>query len=250
MADVQILRAPTTGVPSNYVLPDAAELLLKMVYAEFDGSGAGGSWCPCVTLLSDSGDVLGRAVDVANPVAAGASADVTFFPRLKAGAAAAAAGAFPFLILQGTTTLIPHVPIGLSDHARFATPPEWTNDVSQWTFTRDGANLIYEIHVAGPGLYYIACNFEWEATAAVRTRQTVLNTITNANLTFNDPNFFGTSPFWRDTDTALTAGMLEAWIPLRASGGYFTVEPSIDAGVDVSFTPDFLYMVKLPLSPA
>ena len=250
MADVQILRAPTSAVPSNYVLPDAAELLLKAVYAEFDGSGAGSAFLPCVTILSDSGDVILRAVDQAVSVAAGASADVSWFPGLKHAASAAAAGTFPFLILKGSTTLIPHIPVGLSDHARFTAAPEWTNDVSQWSFLLDGGGLIYEIDVAGPGLYYIACQFEWEATAGARARQTVLNTITNANLTFNSPNFFGTSPFWRETSTALTSAMLEAWIPLRASGGRFTVEPSIDAGVDVNFTPDFLYMVKLPLSPA
>jgi len=89
VADVQILRAPTSAVPSNYVLPDAAELRLKAVYAELDGSGAAGTFLPCVTLISDSGDVIGRAVDQDVSVAAGASADVTWFPRVRRRRAAA-----------------------------------------------------------------------------------------------------------------------------------------------------------------
>lgn len=88
MADVQILRAPSATVPSNYTLPDAAELRLKAVYAELDGSGAASDFLPCVTILSDSGDVIGRAVDQGVKVTAGGSADVTWFPRVRAKGAA------------------------------------------------------------------------------------------------------------------------------------------------------------------
>ncbi len=91
MADVQILRAPSSAVPSNYTLPDAAELRLKAVYAEFDGSGAAGNWLPCVTILSDSGDVIARAVDQGVVVTAGADADVAWFPGVKRSGAAATA---------------------------------------------------------------------------------------------------------------------------------------------------------------
>jgi hypothetical protein len=99
MADVQILRAPTTAVPSSYVLPDAAELRLKAVYAEFADNGAAGDWLPCVTILSDSGDVIGRAVDQGVKVTAGGSADVTWFPWLKH--RAAAVSALPSCVLLG-----------------------------------------------------------------------------------------------------------------------------------------------------
>jgi hypothetical protein len=89
VADVQILRAASGAVPSNYTLPDAAELRLKAVYAELDGSGAAGTYLPCVTIISDSGDVIARAVDQDVSVAAGASADVTWFPRVRRRGAAA-----------------------------------------------------------------------------------------------------------------------------------------------------------------
>lgn len=83
MADVQILRAPAAAVPSNYVLPDAAELRLKAVYADFSASGAATDWLPCVTILSDSGDVIARAADQDVKVTAGDDASVSWFPRVR-----------------------------------------------------------------------------------------------------------------------------------------------------------------------
>lgn len=95
MADVQILRADSGAVPIDYKLPDAAELRLRAVYAEFAGSGSAGSWLPCVTILSDSGDVIARAVDQDVAVAAGADADVTFFPGVKHAGAGASELQYP-----------------------------------------------------------------------------------------------------------------------------------------------------------
>ncbi len=83
MADVQILRPSAGGVPSNYTLPDAAELRLKAVYAEFTDNGAGSDWLPTVTILSDSGDVIARADDQDVKVTAGDDANVTWFPRVR-----------------------------------------------------------------------------------------------------------------------------------------------------------------------
>jgi hypothetical protein len=116
VADVQILRPSASAVPSNYVLPDAAELRLKAVYAEFTDNGAAGDWLPCVTILSDSGDVIGRAVDQGVKVTAGDNADVTWFPWLKQRGAAAAAGPSCKLLGSGngnttlTVTLTADVP--------------------------------------------------------------------------------------------------------------------------------------------
>jgi len=104
VADVQILRAASGAVPSSYTLPDAAELRLKAVYAELDGSGAAGTFLPCVTLLSDSGDVIGRAVDQAVSVAAGGSADVTWFPRVRRQAGVTAFGSQCTLLGSGNGT--------------------------------------------------------------------------------------------------------------------------------------------------
>ena len=63
MADTQIASLKKVAVPSEYTLPLSAEFILKCVNADFDGSGAGGDWLPCVTIVSDSGHVIARAVD-------------------------------------------------------------------------------------------------------------------------------------------------------------------------------------------
>ena len=104
MADVQILRARAGAVPSNYTLPDAAELRLKAVYADFTDNGAASSWLPTVTILSDSGDVIARAADQAVVVAAGSDASVSWFPRVRRRGAAVAADTRCQLLGSGNGT--------------------------------------------------------------------------------------------------------------------------------------------------
>jgi hypothetical protein len=108
MADVQIVRSARSAVPASYVLPDAADFTLKAVQASFDGSGAAGAYLPCVTILSDSGHVVARAVDQAVSVAAGGNAEVSWFPWLKHRAAAPTPSGLSCVLLgkaNGTTTL-------------------------------------------------------------------------------------------------------------------------------------------------
>jgi hypothetical protein len=83
MADVQIFEPKNVPVPSSYQVKDAEEIELKAVNADFDGSGAGGAWLPCVTIVSDAGEVIARAVDQSVSVAAGGSAEVSWFPRVR-----------------------------------------------------------------------------------------------------------------------------------------------------------------------
>lgn len=82
MPDVQIHPLGDVAAPADYVIAAAAELLLKMAFATFDGSGAAGSFVPCLRIKSDAGTVTGEAV-ADSTVAVGASADVTWFPNLR-----------------------------------------------------------------------------------------------------------------------------------------------------------------------
>src|SRR5882724_12306727 len=83
MPDVQIYSGKKVAAPSTYELPSAAEFVLKCVNADFDGSGAASDYLPCVTILSDSGQVIARAVDQGVKVTAGSDAEVSWFPWLK-----------------------------------------------------------------------------------------------------------------------------------------------------------------------
>jgi hypothetical protein len=98
VTDSQIVNSEVEAAPAVYTLPAAIEFVLKAVSADFDGSVAG-SFLPAVVITSDSGHVIARACDPANPVSAGGSAEASFFPGVKtAGAGAAAALHIPWAI--------------------------------------------------------------------------------------------------------------------------------------------------------
>src|SRR5438034_1127140 len=107
MPDVQIFSGKKVAAPSTYELPGSAEFILKCVRALFDGSGAAGTYLPTVELLSDSGQVIAKAADQNVSVAAGADADVSWFPRVRRGQAVTALGSQCTLLGSGNgnTTL-------------------------------------------------------------------------------------------------------------------------------------------------
>lgn len=89
MADVAIRAAAVASVPRDYTIPGAQEILPKSVSASMDGSGASASWYPCLQVLDPGGNVMFSAVAF-SPIAAGASADVSWFPHLAPQTAVAA----------------------------------------------------------------------------------------------------------------------------------------------------------------
>lgn len=80
--DVQITPLGTSDAPATWVLPAASEIIPKVVRAIFDGSGASGSFKPTLEIVSDAGIVV-ATVPTDETVAAGASAEVTWFPKWK-----------------------------------------------------------------------------------------------------------------------------------------------------------------------
>jgi hypothetical protein len=112
MADTTIGGLGTKAAPLDYKVPKSIELFPRTIKATFDGSGAGAPFLPAVQIIADSGDVVGTyPVDTA--VAAGGSADVSWFPRsVKAAAAASASsviGACVALVTGFTTAAGPSV---------------------------------------------------------------------------------------------------------------------------------------------
>ena len=82
MADAQIRGLGTSSAPLTYTVPGAQEIILKNLFATFDGSGAAGSLLPCIRIVAPGGGVVGEYITDA-AVAAGASAEVTFAPFLR-----------------------------------------------------------------------------------------------------------------------------------------------------------------------
>ena len=87
MADrtLQILPGGQSSAPYTYTLPASTAFTLMAVRAVFDGTAAG-AFLPCVQLVSDAGVVMAETIGTS--VAAGGSADVSFFP-LRRGTTAA-----------------------------------------------------------------------------------------------------------------------------------------------------------------
>lgn len=78
MTDPQFNPLGSESAPADWVLPGSLELTPKVVFASFDGTSAAGSFLPCLELIDDSGRVVG-SFPTTTQVAAGASADVTWF---------------------------------------------------------------------------------------------------------------------------------------------------------------------------
>lgn len=83
--DVQIAGG-TGAAPQSYEVPNATEIIPRIVRATFDGTGAGVAFFPTIQIISDGGVIVGE-VATDTTVAAGASASVTFAPFLEAAAA-------------------------------------------------------------------------------------------------------------------------------------------------------------------
>jgi hypothetical protein len=87
MADVQVRPLGTESCPADAVIPQSSEWIVKAVYASFDGTSAAGSFKPLVRVKSDAGLIVAESAQDTT-VAAGASADCSWFPRVAAVAAA------------------------------------------------------------------------------------------------------------------------------------------------------------------
>lgn len=96
--DVQI-RLGDGAAPQSYGVPNATQIVPLAINATFDGTGAAGSFLPTVEIVSDGGVVVAR-VPCQTTVAAGASAEVTFAPFLRAESGGACGG-----IIDATATV-------------------------------------------------------------------------------------------------------------------------------------------------
>lgn len=103
MADRQFAVGGQESAPASWTLPEALEIIPKTAYASYDGSGAAGSFVPCLRIISDSGHVALEAV-AATTVAAGASADVSWFRGLAVQGATSSGGSGPAVLFDSTAT--------------------------------------------------------------------------------------------------------------------------------------------------
>lgn len=103
MADVTLTTGGAKATPLAYTLPGAQEIILKAVTASFNGAGAAGSFVPTLQIVAPNGAVI-LSCPVSTTLAAGASADVSWFPR---GGLGGGAGGSPLDTTDGVTSVNP-----------------------------------------------------------------------------------------------------------------------------------------------
>lgn len=82
MADRQYAAGEDGSAPFSWPVTGDLELLAKSVYGSFNGAAAAGPFVPCLRILSDAGTIVAECI-LDTTVAAGASADVSWFQRVK-----------------------------------------------------------------------------------------------------------------------------------------------------------------------
>lgn len=86
----------------DYIVPSSGELIPLTVRATLDGSATVAEWFGVVQVIAPSGRIMLNAITTA--IAAGASADVSWFPRVAAAAASSSGGVGPAVIYEKTLT--------------------------------------------------------------------------------------------------------------------------------------------------
>lgn len=79
--DQQVLVTGVASAPASFTIPGNGQIQPKTIFATFDGSGAASPFLPCMKVISDGGKTVG-IYPTTSPVAAGGSADVSWFPHI------------------------------------------------------------------------------------------------------------------------------------------------------------------------
>lgn len=89
MADAAIVDRAVQAAPKDYTVGNGVDLALKAVRATIDGTGAAGIFRPALQLVAPDGTVMWTSLltDGSGDIAAGGTADVSWFPGVKRGGA-------------------------------------------------------------------------------------------------------------------------------------------------------------------
>lgn len=178
MADASILDPSVAAAPKQYTISGSQELLIKSIDASFDGSGAATSWVPAVQLLDSAGELIGT-YPMDSSLAAGASADVSFFPSLKRGSGGSGGGGITATSEQVNqsavnTTIVNNTTQLLNCSSHLSGPVNWTFSGGQF-------------HCAVPGAY------AFQAVVQLRTTPWTAGGGYNANIATGAYSIVGNS---------------------------------------------------------
>lgn len=154
MADRQFDPLGTVPSPADWTLPPSLQVLLKNIYASFDGTGAAAAFLPCVEIISDSGHTVGT-YPTSTQVAAGASADTTWFPHVSGGGGGSAGLAWA-LYTGEDPSIVPappsvgHIILGDPNNAGAFV----TSDASVFGLALN-ESAVQSVQIKAPGVYLL-----------------------------------------------------------------------------------------------
>lgn len=163
-SDQQVLVVGQTDAPAQLMIPGNGQIEPKTIFASYDGTGAAGAFLPAIKVLSDAGEIVG-IFPTSTSVAAGASADVTWFP----GAGGLGAGSGVGVVPLAAGRVDPVTPITVPAHSAIEIP--WfevnVNDASQFSWS-SGTPSILNVTDGGIVLYSLTImpDVDWPLAAA------------------------------------------------------------------------------------
>lgn len=237
MADRAIVDTSTETAPKDYQLTGAQQLLVKAVRAEIDGSGAAGSYVPTLQQLAPDGQVMWEAPQDTT-LAAGASADVSWFPRgvRKGGGGTVNTGA---AAARGYNNAAQTVTAGTTQTSAFGTADTSDATVLSWS-TVTHTNDTLTVHTNATVMVLASCL--WNVGLA------------GANLCINHSGGSGIRhggwDNFQNVSSAPTDGfaslMDHVWITNGGSGWTITVQLENANGFDTGPQEVGVYAVCLP----
>ena len=155
-SDVQIRAPGTQAAPLDYTLSDAAQIVPKAVRATYDGTGAGSAFLPMLIITGPSGIEVARC-PTSTSVAAGGTAEVSWFPRVGGGGAASASTGLPAGYAQRTSNKTLGAGVYQVQLQTFI-----TDDTTLYTWSAlDNMNVYIHAH----GVYAVDVSFQLGANA-------------------------------------------------------------------------------------
>jgi len=231
VADTQTIPLGTEDTPADWTIDTAHVYTLGAVYAEFDGTGAGGDFIPVLEVISDSGHKV-VAVPGDDTVTAGDTAQQTWAPRLRhIGSSTPSAGSIKAIHLE-TTTAITVVP-GNDRTITFDVVSGF--DTSVFTVATSGGRVT-RVFLHQQGVYAFMQWLDWGSVAGiVKATLYNLNSIdTIATFPTTMPNDPGThigmpvmNSYTRTVPDVAPFGdglptWFEFWVSLDAPGNHVT----------------------------
>lgn len=189
MADSQIVAGGSSAAPLAYTVPGAQEIIVKAAFASFDGTAAGGAFLPAMRIVAPGGKVVGEYI-ADSTIAAGASAEASFFP----GARAAGSGSTPTATADYATAQRDVTTALFVDGFTNTYPADYADIGNSSMYDLDGDG---KIRINQAGLYEVTTILALSSTTEPLSNEPTINVQWDPagfpnDRTLTDPgNFFG-----------------------------------------------------------